>query len=420
MSLRFLVTVAAMGLSLPLVLRLRDSANRKLLRRVLLPSVALVIVATVVDSTFSDSDYVIKYFRYQTVQVLVLLVAAAVISSRRDLKRVALVALAVGLVAAVACVWQHYGAQSAIYGNTQPSAIKDWKGRSVGLSDSPVTVGNQLTFVLMPLLGVLAAGPMRRDRARMMLCAAVLVVFAGLNFTYTRSAVFAIGPGLVLMGLYLRGRRRVVVLGMVVGLFVMFQMLEGTGLIGSRYYKDASEDRSASSHEALWDVGLAVALDNAIMGIGHEHFEEVSLEYLHVLDEELIAMGGAGSIGQERPHNDWLSVWTSWGILALVAYIGIFVGALRNLAVAAGNSDTLVRGLAVGCAGGLATYALNSAYHNYMDSSTTLWLYAGASVALARLPSHEETIVQLRNRVYPRGARAVPRASARLYRDGYV
>ncbi len=422
MSLRFLVTVAATVLALPLILRRRAYVDRGLLRRVLWPSILLLVMATVVNSLFSESDYVVKYFRYQVVQVLGLLVAAAVINNRRDLKRVASAALVIAVVAGVASIWQHYGAQSAIYGNAHAGAIKDWKGRSIGLADSPVILANQMTFVLMPLLGVLATGPMRRDRTRVLLLTASLVLAAGLNFTYTRSGVFALGPGILLMGMYLKGRRRVVVLGMVIGMVVLFQMLEGTGLIGSRYYKDASEDRSASSHEALWDVGLAVALDNAIIGIGHEHFEEVSVEYLDAVGEEVDAMGGAASIGQERPHNDWLSVWTSWGIVALLAYAAVFIGALRNLAVAARNSDMLVRGIAVGCAGGLGTYALNSAYHNYMDSSTFLWLYAGISVALARLPVQGEAVAQLRNRVYPslRREPIPPRSLEGLYGDGYV
>ncbi len=421
MSLRFLVVVASLGVSLPIVLRRRELAHRKMLRRVLVPSIALVVLATGVNLLTSESEYVIQYLRYQSVQVLGLAVAAAVVSSRQDLKRIALVALTIGLVAAVASLWQHFATQTAIYGNATPEAVKGWKGRTIGLSDSPVIFAHQMTFVLMPLLGVLVTGPIRRDRTRMLLCGAVVLLAAGLNFSYTRSAVFAIGPGLILMGLYLKGRLRAVLLGSVVAAFVLFQLLEGTGLIGSRYYKDASEDRSAASHEALWDVGLAVALDNAVLGIGHEHFEAVSVEYLDALAEDPDSVGGSGSVGQERPHNDWLSVWISWGILALVAYVALFIGILRNLAVAAGSSDPLIRGLAVGGAGALATYAVNSAYHNYMDSNILLWIFAGLSAALARLSSSKQAASgkAWSNRVYP--SRGVARPSVGgLFGERYV
>lgn len=416
LSLRLLTALAALALALPLILRLRRAGDAGALSRVVIPAVALVVIATLVNILFSESDYVIKYLRYQVVQVLGLLVAAAVLSSRRDLKRLALLALVAGLFAAVASVWQHFSTQSAIYGDATAASVRDWKGRTVGLTASPVTLANQLTFVLVPLLGVLAAGPWRRDRPRLLLLAAMLVVFAGLNFTYTRSAFFALGPGLLVIGLYVGGRRRTVVLGSLVAAWLLFVSLEGTGLIGSRYYSDAEDDRSAASHEALWEVGFAVAVDNSLLGVGHEHFEEISVEYLDVLDERANALGGSDSIGKERPHNDWLSVWSSWGILSLAAYAAIFVGALRNLAIAARNRDPLVRGIAVGLAGWLATYGVNSAYHNYMDSSIFLWLCAGLSVALARLPVHRG---QAAARVWSRAHHASRRTFPR-YGEGYV
>jgi O-antigen ligase len=165
---------------------------------------------------------------------------------------------------------------------------------------------------------------------------------------------------------------------------VFFVLAEGTGLFGRRLYKDVEEDRSASSHEALLRVGVAVALDRGFTGIGHEHFEEVSLGYVDVAQQD-DQTNGVQAIGIDRPHNDFLSVWISWGFLALVVYICIFVNTLRNLKIAARSPDVLIRGLSVGCAGGVIVYAVNSAFHNSMDNSLVLWLYAGFSVALARM-----------------------------------
>ena len=69
---------------------------------------------------------------------------------------------------------------------------------------------------------------------------------------------------------------------------------------------------------------------------------------------------------------------------AMAAYLALFVGATKNFLAATRSADPLVRGLAVGGIGWLATYAANSAFHNYLDSSTLLWVFAGLSVVLAR------------------------------------
>lgn len=187
------------------------------------------------------------------------------------------------------------------------------------------------------------------------------------------------------MGLCLRGKRRLAVLGGVVLAVLAFQMLQGTGLIGDRYYETAADDRSAASHQALWDVGFAVALDNSLLGIGHEHFEAVSAGYASNVEADPDTANGSIAIGNEQPHNDFLSVWISWGIAALLAFLALFLGIIRNLLVAMRSRDPLIRGVAIGCIGGVTAYAVGSLYHNYMDSSTFLWVYAGLSVALARM-----------------------------------
>jgi O-antigen ligase len=215
------------------------------------------------------------------------------------------------------------------------------------------------------------------------------LIFVGCYFTYTRSAMPAIGVGLAAMALSLRGLRRTVIIGALIGVVLIFPLLENTGLVAHRFYRDAEEDRSAASHEAAWQVGLAIALDHPLYGIGHERYSEFAPEYIEVVAEDTSGIGGTLSLesGTAEPHNDFLNVWFSWGIGALLAYVALYIGALRNCAVAARSPDLLIRGMAIGTAGGLIAYAANSMLHNYMDSNAYLWIYAGLSVALVRLAS---------------------------------
>lgn len=376
MSLRLAAALAAIGSVALLVLRSSTRSDPPF-RRVFLPAIWLIVFATAVNTIFSSSDYMIKYLRYQVVQLLALMVAAAVIANRRDLRRMIVVVLTVTVNSALIALWQHMNRTGAIYSDV----VSIWKGRSIGIGASPVLLANQMTFALGPLLGVLAVGRWRLDRWRALLIAALGILFAGLYLTYTRSGLLALGPGIIAIGLCMRGRRRAVVLGFVVAAVVAFQLLQGTGLIGARYYRSAADDNSAASHEALFDVALKIALSNPILGIGHEHFEEVSAAYLG----ETPVSNGDAAIGQERPHNDFLTVWLSWGIGALAAYLALFIGTVRNFLRAARSTDPLIRSVAIGCIGGIATYATNSAFHNYLDSSSLLWLYAGVSVAMARM-----------------------------------
>jgi len=358
-------------------------------RRVILPCIAFLVIATAVNAMHSQDEYVLQYFRYQVGQLLVAVLAATLISTRRDLLRVAQVTLVIGVIAAIAAILQHFAPTFALYGAADAETVRAWKGRSIGLSANPIALANQMTFVLAPLIGVILCGAWRIDRLRIMLGTVAFLLFAGLTFSYTRSGFFALGPGLIAMGLLLRGYRRAFIVGAVICAILFFPALENTGLLGHRYFKDANEDQSAATHEALWEVSLAIALDHPVDGIGHEHFEAVSLDYIDAVDDDSREISGASSIGGHRPHNDFLSVWVSWGIFALIAYLGIFLGTLRNLLIASRHHDLLIRGLAVGGVGGLVIYAVNSAYHNYMDSSVALWLYAGLSVALVRVAKSE-------------------------------
>ncbi|MFN8542173.1 MAG: O-antigen ligase family protein [Thermomicrobiales bacterium] len=376
LSLRLIVTGLAMVLALPTILSSNRADPRY--RRVFIPAMALLIIGTIGNLAFSGEDYTIKYLRYQVLQILALVLVACAVRTKREIINLAVLTMPVMLASAFVAVWQHYARGSALGSDL----VTIWKGRSTGLAGSPVLIANQLTAGLVPLLGLLASLRWRRDRWLAATIMAALVLALGIYFTYTRSAPLALAPGLLAMGLCLRGQRRLIMVGGVVGAAAMFQLLAGTGLIGSRYYLGAEDDNSAASHDALLQVALAIALDNPISGVGHEHFEELSLEYAGELDS---AAASNASLGVDRPHNDFLTVWISWGIAALVAYVFLFLGAIKNFVAAARAPDPLVAGLAVGGVGWLATYAANSAFHNYLDSSTLLWVFAGLSVVLARL-----------------------------------
>jgi hypothetical protein len=397
LSLRLAVALAAIALAFGTVLRGSGLPGGHF-RLIVLSGAAFVAVATAVNGTYSDGDYVFKYFRYQFSQLLCLIVVACTIRDRRDLVRLGYVALAFGAASGLASVVQHFDRQSGLYGSGNQAIFNDWKGRSIGLSTTPVTLANAMLFVLAPMAGFIAAGVLPRGRLRLVMIAAFGILFLGLYFTYTRSGLIALGAGVAGSALALSGRRRTIVLGAVVVLYILFELAKGVGVVGGRYTKDATNDRSAASHDALLVVGLAMAADNLAFGIGREHFEEVSAEYAALLEAD--EAGGSMAVGKERPHNDFLSVVISWGIGALTAYLAVVALTVANCRAAARSRDPLIRGMAVACVCGLMAYLANSAFHNSLDSSTAFWLYAGLSVALARMPDPRPDDRRGRRRVF--------------------
>jgi hypothetical protein len=387
MTLRLALALGGLALTLKVVLAGLRSADPAL-RRLLLPAAVFVLVATACNAMFEPGDYVFKYFRYQATQLATLLLVACLIRDRQDLRRAAIAALVLGSLSGLAAIWQHYSPATSFYGEGDAGYIRAWKARSIGLSDNPVILANSMLFVLVPLLGLVVAQVMPRgNRLRLAIAAAIGLTFTGMYFSFTRSGLIGAGGGLAAMVFYLRGRTRNILLATIVVLFLVYQFALTFGFLGARYTKDATNDRSAASHEALLWVGIAMAVDNITFGVGHQRFEELAEEYMHVLEAEEDGSHGAGAVGVERPHNDFLSVVISWGFGALASYVLMLVGAYRNFAVGARNQDPLVRGIAVGAAGGMSAYLVNSAFHNSLDSSSALFLFAGLSVALARMPA---------------------------------
>jgi hypothetical protein len=410
-STRLGTALAAGLLALPLIAGLARRGDGRL-RLVLLPAALFVAVATVVNLFYSDFGYVFKYARWQVLQIMALVVAAAVIRDRRDLKTVVGITLALALLSALVAIWQHVSPHSAPYNGVTAEQLAGWGGRVVGLVKSPVILANQLTFVLMPAIGLLVCGPHRFGLLRAALVAAILTLLAGLYYTYTRSALMALGPGLLTLAVYTRGPRRAALIGAIIAMPLLYVLLQGTGLIGDRYEEDLRGDKSAASHLGMLQVGVEVALDNWLVGIGHEWFEEESTAYRGVVTSDVVQAGGAGSIGEGRVHNDFLNAWFSWGIAGLLAFLAIFVGTVVNLNTAARSRDSMIRGLAAGATGGMVAFAFSSAFHNYLDSSAVLWLYAGLSVTLVRLAKVLPVAERRMRQALVRGPRPTLRSAA--------
>jgi O-antigen ligase len=217
-----------------------------------------------------------------------------------------------------------------------------------------------------------------------------------LYFTYTRSALYALGLGVLALVLFLKTRvRGEMVIGVVlVAVFV----IETTGILNTLQIGGRSatnQEESALSRPILWQAGIAIALDNPILGIGGDQFSRISPQYAGAVDPSLLQWEeerywSYQTLGNEPPHNDFLNMWISYGTLALLAYVWLYFVIMRNLFDAYVKSKKrFLKGLSIGLGAGLVAYAGNAFYHNLMITLPLLWILAGLSLATCKLASGE-------------------------------
>jgi len=251
-----------------------------------------------------------------------------------------------------------------------------------------VYLSNDIMLFLFPLLALVLTRAVSSKTAQG-LAVLMLMMVAALWFSETRSWVPSAAMALAAMALILpwRIQRDVVILMLVaVSVFLAIFMYSG-----SRYSNSFGDDDSAAARPVLWTAATKIAMDYPVLGIGHNRFTEVSPQYLRSIDPHLLANREAFEvIGKYEPHNDLLNVWSSFGTGALIAFVLVIWFSARNFMSAAREFlDPTLRAISLGCLGALVAVMVNSMFHNFYDSTLTLWILAGMSLAMTKLASAE-------------------------------
>ena len=388
-SNRLILTLASIPLVLPHVLQRPDLGPRA--RSMVLVALGFILVATFADLVAGDTAYVLKFSRFLLTGLIALVLAPAVVYSRDDVRDLSLVVLVVSAGSALVAVLQHYSQftdaplyQAIPHPGLGPDTFGTWGGRAVGLAENPIYITNTLLFFAMFLLGVVLLGNVE-PRVRLLFTSILMMTVAALFFSYTRSWTYAAALGLVAMVMSYRGRYSrefFLLLILAGGVFFYWSDLQN-----NRYTQSASSDSSAATRPVLWEAGLNIALDHPVLGVGHGRFKELSPQYVSRIDRSLLERQDAGSaLGVFEPHNDFLNVWLSFGTGALVLYLALFVLSIKNYAeVFSRTSEPLLKGLALGGIGAVLAFGANSFFHNLFDSTLTVWLLAGLSLALSKV-----------------------------------
>lgn len=365
---------------------------------------SFLTLSMIAETVATDFGHGLAFVRAMFPGFIALIVIPLFIRSRRDMVQIGLVALTVAAASAVVAVLQQITGTSVVdvarnsvasagFGDSavdrvSPVGFANWEGRSVGLSENPMLLLSGLILVFFPLIGILLTRGVPKPGGRYLVAVLVLLGTA-LYFTLTRSWAYSAVAAIAVMALALGGRlRKELLILLLVGGLAFWYLAD---LSGSRYSVGTDND-TAAARTVLWSAGLNIALDHPFLGIGYSQFRQVSSEYADTIDPALRKHLGAGAaLGRDNPHNDYLYVWLSSGIAALAMY-GLmlihsganFLGAARRL------QDPLLKGIAIGGLGALVAFAVNSFFQNLFQSTLTLWLLAGLSLALAKLAQAPE------------------------------
>jgi O-antigen ligase len=387
LGLRITVTALAAALTLPVLLSRegRAALGEPSARRVLVPSVAFIAISTVINLLFSELPYVIKYLRLQTVIFVAAVLLIVLVRDRRALAVVTSAVFVVSVLSALVAIGQSVGGGLAWYAT--PSGVAANEARVSGLTQHPVHLQLNLGVAAVTTLAVLGACWPFWPRGRFVLLFGSAIMLLATYLTTTRSAIFAVVAGVATIALLDARCRLHIVVAMVTGA-LLFGVAVASGVVDERFKGVEDSNGSGVSHIALAQVAIAITLDNALLGIGHQHFPSVARGYRSEVDVaggRRVQTAVDDTIGEDRPHNDVLDVWSSWGILGLLSYVAVFAGALLNLSAARNSALPLLRGLAVGCTAGPVAHAVGSLFHNYLDGSAVLWCYAALSAPLCVL-----------------------------------
>jgi O-antigen ligase len=315
--------------------------------------------------------------------LLIVVFLPAVIRNMEDLKILCGTALIVITASAIVGLLQHYQFLGAGY------------SRVPGMSESMLELMLLLPVAILTVLGIFLTR--ESTGIKPLLLVSILMMGLALYFTYTRSALLALVVGAIALLTFLMSRiRGEIVLAIALAGIGFMEM---SGFMGIQYLggRDvASQQESSVSREILWQAGIAIVKDNPVLGIGGDQFKTVSKQYASSVDPALLrwernTYWGYRTLGSLEPHNDFLMVSVSYGVIALVAYFWLFIAVMRNFFYSYRTSDKrFIKGLSVGLAAALIAYGVNVFYHNGLATVPLFWILVGFSAAVAKIAAGKQ------------------------------
>ena len=272
-----------------------------------------------------------------------------------------------------------YAIFQRIQGVEVSSALTDLKlnagmpGRVYSTMENP---NNYAEFIVMtfPVSLVFCMGIV--DRRWRTICLASLVVpVVALLMTYSRSGwvSFALAA-VVFLGLWDKRLLPLVVIAGVVALPILPDSIFNRILtIGS------TADSSNMYRIYIWDAVLRMLRDHGLTGIGMGANNFVARYAEYCLPQATLA---------PHSHMLYLEIWLEMGIVGLIGFLGMYLGAIRRSVRCLRHADPMLRHVLIACAGSLVGISfLGAAEHIlfYPRDLFAFFILLGITLAAVKL-----------------------------------
>jgi len=367
-------------------------------RRLIIPMALLVVIAVISNVVNSiDFDSVFREFRNDIVGILFIILIPAAIANIKQFKTFLIVLFIVATASALVGVLQHFNIMGMSEATLLPGFLYD-NTRVPGMGETQLELSYILPAVVVIIVSLFLARGLSFKNRRLAILTLIPMALA-IYFTYTRSAIIALGMGLVTSVVFLRMRIRweLVMISVIIIVFTLLNTDIFSGLsFGGR--SESGQEGSSVARLILFEAGVAIATDNPALGIGSGRFREVSPQYANKVSPYLIEWEedrywSYTTLGNDEPHNDFIMMWLTHGTIALILFVWLHFVIIRNIMLAYRKSKTrFLKGFSVGLGGALITCVVSAFFHNLLATLPLLWILGGFSLAVGKLVVKERLV----------------------------
>ena len=382
MSLRLFWTILTLLFLLPVLIRRGKINLGSRAWHIIVPAAIFFLLATVSNLVNTDLYTSVRYLREPATALIILFLLPATIENDKDLKILSVVALVTCTASAVVALLQTYTPPTSSPITIIEGALVGT--RVTGLTVSPFYLGYMFPVVLLPMIAIFFLKG-ANSVGRILLVLLFIIIAMGLYFSYTRSGIYSLIPGILVMIFYMKGKPKKQLFAVSLIIFAAFFTL--VFITGNRYVQGFTTEQSAAGRLVLWEAGLNIASDHPLLGIGVGQFLNIAPEYASSIPANILQnLGAGGALGDYTAHDDFLTIWSSFGTIALVVYLWLLVSIFINLIIAYRHGGTrFFKGFTLGCVGVMAALMLYSAVNNLLDSSMLIWVFGGLSIATTKM-----------------------------------
>lgn len=385
MSLRLFWTILALVFLLPFLMNRGKINLGSRARNIIIPAFIFFILATISNLINTDLYTSLRYLREPATALVILFLLPAAVENEKDLKILGVVALMTCAVSALVALIQTFTTSASV--PLVPGMSSNI--RVSGLALSPWFLGYMFPVVLLPIISVYFLKGVN-SATRVLLIFLFILIALGLYYSYTRSGVYSAILGVLVIIFFMRGKpKRQLMLFSIIIFAIFFGIVFA---LGNRYVQGFTSEQSAAGRLVLWQAGLNIALNNPVLGIGVGQFMKVSPEYASTISVKAMqTLGSGGVLGVYSVHDDYLTVWSSFGTMALLVYLWLLVSIIINFIIAYRHSQTrFFKGFTLGCIGVMAALILFAAVNNLLESSELMWVLGGLSIATTKMALSKE------------------------------